>query len=163
MGGGKLTKQRACGSGGIYCEGFCTLPVAPIVPAPGLAPPALPKGSLSEASNADVLTFHMYRAQSETSYPPANVNAGNLAGVMWYLQHEVVSGAYGPGNKFGISRILRYTVKTKATQPLIAKSINFGVRVAFDSGNCTGPRCEFSWSHYGYNVGCNYLGDYPYP
>lgn len=82
---------------------------------------------------------------------------------MWYLQHEVVSGAYGFGNKFGITRILRMKVLTKAPQPLVDKGMNFGVRVAFDSANCTGPSCDFSWHNYGYNVGCNDLGDYPYP
>lgn len=82
---------------------------------------------------------------------------------MWYIQNEVVSGAYGKGNKFGISRIIRYKVQHKATQPLIEKGMHFGVRVAFDSGQCTGPKCKYSWSHFGYNVGCNKLGDYPFP
>jgi len=82
---------------------------------------------------------------------------------MWYIQNEVVSGAYGQGNKFGISRIVRYKVQTKATQPLLEQRMNFGVRVAFDAGECTGPSCELSWARYGYNVGCNNLGSYPYP
>eukprot|EP00442_Polarella_glacialis_P018729 CAMPEP_0115085886 /NCGR_PEP_ID=MMETSP0227-20121206/22222_1 /TAXON_ID=89957 /ORGANISM="Polarella glacialis, Strain CCMP 1383" /LENGTH=453 /DNA_ID=CAMNT_0002475169 /DNA_START=218 /DNA_END=1580 /DNA_ORIENTATION=- len=126
-------------------------------------PAAPPNPLLQLPSSADVLTFHMYRAQGPTAYPPENVNAGNLAGVMWYLQHEVVSGDYGEGNKFGITRILRLKLQTKAPQPLADKGMNFGVRVAFDSGRCTGPSCELSWNNYGYNVGCNNLGDYPYP
>lgn len=101
----------------------------------------------------------MYRAQGHSSYPPLNVNTGNLAGIMWYIQNEVVSGAYGSGNKFGIERIRRFKVSMKATQPLINAGMNFGVRVAFDFGNCTGPSCIWDWKHYGYNIGCNNLGE----
>ena len=36
-------------------------------------------------------------------------------------------------------------VHTKATQTLINKQMNFGLRVAFDYGNCTGPSCRFDW------------------
>ena len=132
--------------------------------------------------------------------------------VRWYIQNEVVSGAYGSGNKFGIERIRRFKaggggggfwslvvevvgfrglgrfayffsfgeVSMKATQPLmlglqglpkekqqcplpvrpqlewirrilghlhprINAGMNFGVRVAFDFGNCTGPSCIWDW------------------
>lgn len=142
--------------------------------------------------------------------------------VRWYIQNEVVSGAYGSGNKFGIERIRRFKacrkelvaelmfsrnafsqrklfcfialhqrkkgwnleqqlvffergvaanfispkkrcwlfgflvshfssffsilqVQVKATQTLINIQMNFGVRVAFDYGNCTGPDCKFDW------------------
>jgi len=119
--------------------------------------------SLYSPSGADLLTFHMYRAQGHSSYPPLNVNTGNLAGIMWYIQNEVVSGAYGSGNKFGIERVRRFKVSMKATQPLINAGMNFGVRVAFDFGNCTGPSCIYDWKHYGYNIGCNNLGSFPFP
>lgn len=119
--------------------------------------------SLHSPSSADLLTFHMYRAQGHSDYPPLNVNTGNLAGIMWYIQNEVVSGAYGSGNKFGIERIRRFKVMTKATQTLIDLKMNFGLRVAFDYGNCTGPTCRYDWENYGYNVGCNNLGSFPFP
>jgi len=109
------------------------------------------------------MTFYMYRSQNDANYSLANINTGNLAGIMWYIQNEVVSGAYGPGNKFGITRILRLKVQVRATQPLLDAGMSFGVRVAFDSGKCTGPKCDYDWSKYGYNVGCNNLGDYPFP
>ena len=32
----------------------------------------------------------------------------------WYIQNEVVSGAYGSGNKFGIERIRRFKVPEKS-------------------------------------------------
>lgn len=41
--------------------------------------------------------------------------------------------------------------------------MNFGIRVAFDSGKCTGPDCDMDWQDYGYNVGCNNLGEWPFP
>jgi len=119
--------------------------------------------SLNQPSDGDVLTFYMYRAMTNQDYELENINAANLEGAMWYLQHEVVSGAYGPGMKYGISRILRLKVKVKATQPLIDLGMNFGVRVAFDFAQCTGPSCDFNWRNFGYNVGCNKLGGYPYP
>jgi len=109
------------------------------------------------------MTFYMYRAQNAQNFPLSNINAANLAGTMWYLQNEVVSGVYGPGMKFGITRIIRFKVTMKATQPLLDKNMNFGVRVAFDSAQCTGPACAYDWQTYGYNVGCNKLGDWPFP
>lgn len=103
----------------------------------------------------------MYRAVNDNNYPPQNVNAANLAGVLWYLQHEVVTVT---PRKFGITRIVRMRVETKAPQPLLDKGMNFGVRFAFDSGMCTGPfDCNDAWGKYGYFVGCNNLGDFPYP
>lgn len=40
-------------------------------------------------------------------------------------------------------------VQTKAPQTLINIGMNFGVRVAFDYGNCTGPDCKFDWEPLG--------------
>lgn len=82
---------------------------------------------------------------------------------MWYIQNEVVSGKWGSTDRFGVSRILRMKVQTKATEPLHEKGMNFGPRVAFDKGMCTGPDCSNDWDNYGYNVGCNKLGDWPFP
>jgi len=134
-------------------------PSAPWTPTPS---PKLPE-SLLQPSDGPLMEFMMYRAQNDEDYPLENVNTANLPGVMWYLQNEVVSGVYGPGNKFGITRILRIKVQVRATQPLLDKGMNFGIRVAFDSGKCTGPDCAMDWKDYGYNVGCNKLGDWPFP
>ncbi|CAE8610519.1 unnamed protein product, partial [Polarella glacialis] len=65
---------------------------------------------------------------------------------------------------FGMSRVLRYKVHTRATQPLIDKGMNFGVRYAYDMGKCTGPGKYLDhWESYGMVVGCNALGSYPFP
>lgn len=143
---------------------------------------------LNTASIAPLLTFYAYRAVSGENYPQVNVNAGNLAGVMWYLHHEVVIQA---PRKFDIQRILRFKVSMRATQPLADLGMNFGSRLAFDRGQATGPfscgrnvasaevrpdfcgsqwasgllptQAPFEWSKYGYHVGCNKLGEWPFP
>lgn len=155
--------------------------------------------SLNEPSTAPLQTFFFYRAVSEEEYPPINVNVGSLAGVLWYLHHEVVLHA---PRKFNIKRILRYKVQMRATAPLLRLGMHFGVRLAFDKGQATGPyvcgrekagagfqpkfcgdangasnfdlkdhisadmkpyKDAFEWSAYGYHVGCNNLGEYPFP
>eukprot|EP00928_Gymnodinium_smaydae_P100171 TRINITY_DN9764_c0_g1_i1.p1 TRINITY_DN9764_c0_g1~~TRINITY_DN9764_c0_g1_i1.p1 ORF type:complete len:432 (-),score=49.28 TRINITY_DN9764_c0_g1_i1:136-1365(-) len=124
-------------------------------------PAKLPKPDYS-LPKAPVYEFYAYRAQSSKEYDLENVNMANIAGVMWYLHNEIV-----PDNcnrRFDIRRILRVKVKTTATPELWAKQMNFGVRYAFDSGKCTGPEhCEETWKRYGYVVGCNNLGEFPYP
>eukprot|EP00434_Breviolum_minutum_P012692 symbB.v1.2.011190.t1/scaffold714.1/size170141/7 len=177
-------------------------------PAPGIEVSVDVKGlpwtgiedSLNSPSNGPLLTFYMYRAVSDEVYPPLNVNMGSLAGVLWYLHHEVVIQA---PRKFAITRIMRYKVQMKATAPLLNLNMNFGVRLAFDKGQATGPfvcgrenitqkdgttagvkpkfcgedgafkaswlpnmkpyKSDFEYSAYGYNVGCNKLGEYPFP
>mmetsp|Transcript_53709 Transcript_53709/g.174674 ORF Transcript_53709/g.174674 Transcript_53709/m.174674 type:complete len:288 (-) Transcript_53709:299-1162(-) len=101
-------------------------------------------------------------AQGSASYPPKDVNAANLAGVMWYLQHEVM---ITDPPKFGITRILRYKVQMRAPAGLLKKGMNFGVRYAYDSQKCTGPgKCDDMYDKYGYFVGCNkFESMYPYP
>lgn len=81
---------------------------------------------------------------------------------MWYLQHEVVTK---DPPKYGISRILRYKVSTKAPEKLLSAGMNFGVRYAYDSQKCTGPgKCTDMYKKYGYFVGCNkFESMYPYP
>eukprot|EP00439_Symbiodinium_sp_Y106_P071356 s179_g12.t2 len=145
---------------------------------------------LFQPSDAPLYTFYMYRAVSDTVYPPMNVNTANLAGVLWYLHNEVVERS---PRKFGITKIIRLKVQTRATQPLWEKGMNFGVRFAFDAGQATGPfecgrdeygpkLCQgafnssfdvgmhngsvtqaFEWDTYGYFVGCNVLGHFPFP
>lgn len=142
-------------------------------------------------SSAPLHTFYMYRVTSDQSYPPINVNMGTLSGILWYLQHEVVIQY---PRKFGISKIMRFRVQTRATRPLFQRGMNFGARYAFDKGQATGPfvcgcnasnsrlelcadaldadrqprrttaiRGPLEWATYGYFVGCNKLGEFPYP
>eukprot|EP00931_Biecheleriopsis_adriatica_P072939 TRINITY_DN4731_c0_g1_i1.p1 TRINITY_DN4731_c0_g1~~TRINITY_DN4731_c0_g1_i1.p1 ORF type:complete len:585 (+),score=109.56 TRINITY_DN4731_c0_g1_i1:73-1827(+) len=155
--------------------------------------------SLNKPSSAPLLTFYVYRAVSNEVYPPLNTNVGSLAGVLWYLHHEVVVQA---PRKFNVERILRYKVQMRATEPLLRLGMNYGVRLAFDKGQATGPfvcgrnkagssyspkfcglanggktgfdfeaksvhmkpyKDIFEFSAYGYAVGCNNLGEYPFP
>lgn len=127
-------------------------PVAPLVPA------TFPH---SDSSEAPIYTLWMYRATNSENFGLGNSNTGNLAGVIWYLAHEVV---VTEPPKYGISRILRYKVQVKAPKRLHAAGMNFGVRYAYDHGLCTGPgECGRRYNEYGYFVGCNKLGDFPYP
>uniref|UniRef100_A0A7S0A5H6 Uncharacterized protein n=1 Tax=Pyrodinium bahamense TaxID=73915 RepID=A0A7S0A5H6_9DINO len=135
--------------------------------APSQVDPSQPAGdgyhpllkALALPSAAPILTFYMYRAMGDSDYPPENVNTASLGGVMWYLHNEVV--VVTP-RKFGITRIVRYKLQTKAPQPLLDAGMNFGVRYAFDSGRCTGPwNCQEQFNKYGFFVGCNYVSDFP--
>mmetsp|Transcript_68035 Transcript_68035/g.142064 ORF Transcript_68035/g.142064 Transcript_68035/m.142064 type:complete len:559 (+) Transcript_68035:133-1809(+) len=127
-----------------------------------------PSPATVNASEADVHSFYMYRATGQNSYPLKNVNTADLGGVMWYIHNEVVSCVYQDCDnvrRFGIDRIRRYKVQTKATQPLVDIGMNFGLRYAFDLGRCTGPWvCEDQFDKYGYFVGCNNLSSgFPFP
>mmetsp|Transcript_33724 Transcript_33724/g.61071 ORF Transcript_33724/g.61071 Transcript_33724/m.61071 type:complete len:579 (-) Transcript_33724:73-1809(-) len=167
---GTLAKETSCCDTGYSClkspvaaERVCAAVTSSTeVPRYGL------QLNLRSPSNAPLLTFYTYRAQGKTSYPPENVNMASLAGVMWYLNNEIVGRAdWGGKRKFDITRILRYKVQTRATQPLMELGMNFGARFAFDSGQCTGPfSCDEAWQNYGYFVGCNRMGPFkgfPFP
>lgn len=129
-------------------------------------------------STAPVNTFYMYRVQSVADYPLENVNTATIGGVLWYLQNEVIFtcnyGKWG-ARKFGITRIMRYKVSTKATAPMWEKGLNFGVKCSMDSGECTGPHQRTNtdgkgtgplsaaqWNQFGYFVGCSRLGEWPH-
>jgi len=115
--------------------------------------------ALSRPSDAPLLSFYVYRAMSDNSYPMENVNAASAGGVMWYLHNEVI--IFTP-RKFSISRIVRFKVEYRAPKPLYDKGMNFGVRYAYDSGKCTGPgNCGRDYDKYGYFVGCNNVFEYP--
>eukprot|EP00928_Gymnodinium_smaydae_P023997 TRINITY_DN19572_c0_g4_i1.p1 TRINITY_DN19572_c0_g4~~TRINITY_DN19572_c0_g4_i1.p1 ORF type:complete len:425 (-),score=34.41 TRINITY_DN19572_c0_g4_i1:114-1367(-) len=131
--------------------------------------------SLALPSSAPLLTFYVYRSQNAEDYPPLNANAASLAGVLWYLQNEVVNrcdsgrgaGEFGH-RRFKITRILRYKITMRAPEPLYRAGMNFGVRVAFDAGKNTGawyPNKDRAKAYdvFGYHVGCNSLGRGPYP
>lgn len=132
------------------------------------------------SSDAPVLDFYMYRATSDVvpKYAFGEINTGNMDGVMWYLMNEVVTNytaAVRCPRKFNISMIQRYRVHTKATAPLLADGMNFGVRWAYDRGQCTGrcfpgnqctcgQDCQEHFDRYGYFVGCNkFVDEYPFP
>lgn len=129
--------------------------------------------SLELPSTAPLLDFYMYRATGDDAYPPLDTNLASLGGLMWYLHNEVV--CHCP-RRNGVTVIKRYRVKTKATQVLYNKGMNFGVRHAFDEGKCTGPAwnaagqpseevtCDVdSWDKYGYTVGCNDANKQTFP
>jgi hypothetical protein len=118
-------------------------------------------------SKLPILTFYMYRAQGNGDYPWHSVNTGNLAGVMWYLHNEVVVET---PRKYGIERIIRMKFQTTSTRALSEMGLNFGVRFAYDTGMCTGAgpingyaSCRDIYARLGHFIGCNYLGDYPFP
>lgn len=160
--GGAGWSGPTCCEAGYYCDGSNCVKVSEklVVPKYGFS------DALRKKSEGKLFTFYVYRAQGETTYPPENVNVADLGGVMWYLHNEIVGRAdWGYKRKFDITRILRYKVQTRATQPLLDRGMNFGVRFAFDSGQCTGPfSCDEAWQNYGYFVGCNKLQTgFPFP
>lgn len=120
-----------------------------------------PSAELQKASKAPLFTFYVYRAESDDQDYVTNVNVANLPGVMWYLHNEVV---WQTPRKFNISRIYRHKIMTRGTQPLRDLGMNFGVRFAYDAAQCTGPwNCDLNFERYGYFVGCNNLGEFPFP
>ena len=122
-----------------------------------------PTAQLKAASDSSIHTFYMYRAVSLSGarYRSTNVNAGTLGGILWYLHNEVV---WKTPRKFDMALIKRLKVSMKATQPLLKKGMTFGVRYAFDRGQCTGPySCDKAFNEFGYFVGCNKLGNFPFP
>mmetsp|Transcript_143536 Transcript_143536/g.202958 ORF Transcript_143536/g.202958 Transcript_143536/m.202958 type:complete len:575 (-) Transcript_143536:50-1774(-) len=160
--GGAGYTGATCCEAGYYCDGAACSKVTEAVEVKqyGFS------DKLRKKSSGKLFTFYVYRAQGATTYPPENVNVADLAGVMWYLHNEIVGRAdWGYKRKFNITRIIRYKMQTKATQPLIDRGMNFGVRFAFDSGQCTGPfSCDEAWQNYGYFVGCNKLQQgFPFP
>jgi len=101
------------------------------------------------------MSFYMYRAQSDAEYPPENINAADLPGVMWYLHNEIVGST---PRKYGITRILRFKITMWNTRELFrATRSQFGPFVAFDSAKCTVPGCDNLWQKYGFVVGCQHL------
>mmetsp|Transcript_65363 Transcript_65363/g.158176 ORF Transcript_65363/g.158176 Transcript_65363/m.158176 type:complete len:218 (-) Transcript_65363:50-703(-) len=99
----------------------------------------------------------MYRAPDDDNYYLENVNTASLAGVMWYLEKEVVRG-YCPRH-YGITRILRLRV-TLRQHP--GSGRRFARFVAFDKGKCTTPGCVADFEAHGYAVGCQRQIGTPY-
>ncbi|CAJ1349480.1 unnamed protein product [Effrenium voratum] len=118
--------------------------------ASGLAQLAAAPASAAGAFR-DAKSFYMYRAQSDESYAFENVNAANLAGLMWYLEHEVVFPQCP--RHYNITRILRYNVTVKTPHHF---QHNFSRFFAFDKGMCTTPTCAEEYAKNGFTVGCQY-------
>jgi len=101
-------------------------------------------------------TFYLYRAQDDHNYGrDENVNAANLAGVLWYLHHEVVMTC---PRKFGITRLRRLLVTMRNTCDLYKDTKSqFGPYSAFDSGRCGVKGCEKAYEKYGNVIGCQHI------
>eukprot|EP00928_Gymnodinium_smaydae_P064155 TRINITY_DN47566_c0_g1_i1.p1 TRINITY_DN47566_c0_g1~~TRINITY_DN47566_c0_g1_i1.p1 ORF type:complete len:557 (-),score=96.86 TRINITY_DN47566_c0_g1_i1:94-1590(-) len=120
-------------------------------------------------SKAPSYEFYVYRAQTTESFSPAlsNVNAASLGAVVWYLHNEIVYKCPRRGTVFSkqdIVRIIRYKVTYKPTQPLYDRGISFGPFCAYDYASCTGPgnRHGEDWARFGFNMGCEYVGNWPH-
>lgn len=145
------------------------IPEPPVVPPYTEPPPVVPPYTPAPKPEplGPLLTFEVYRAQSDSEYQLQDTNAANLAGILWYLQHEVVAKV--PNTSAGQSilgnlKIVRYNVKYRPPGTLAQAGMNFGVRFAYSNGQCTGPgNCDKKYMQYGNFVGCNNLGEYPYP
>mmetsp|Transcript_24126 Transcript_24126/g.68299 ORF Transcript_24126/g.68299 Transcript_24126/m.68299 type:complete len:422 (+) Transcript_24126:2-1267(+) len=135
---------------------LCTEPSPAPAPVP-VHPPSPPPDSLFKPSTAPLQTFYIYRVQDDETYPQPNHDMLNLAGGMWYLHNEVVwheNGRSGTYFSHPVSRIIKFKIQTRATQPLWDMGMNFGVFNAFDSGQCTGPfQCD-NFEKAGFVVGC---------
>jgi len=101
-------------------------------------------------------SFYLYRAQDNQHFgKDENINAANLAGVLWYLHHEVVMEC---PRKFGITRIRRLLVTMRNTCDLYKdRKSQFGPYSAFDSGRCGVKGCEKNYEKYGNVIGCQHI------
>jgi len=124
------------------------------------------KASLMKPSSAPLLDFYLYRVQSNETYDPMDQDLANVGGALWYLHNEIVwhkhmqrSGTYFSNTK---TRVEKFRIKTRATEPLYQLGMNFGVVNTFDSTKCTGPFDCYNFKNYGYTVGCeNWEKDSP--
>jgi len=113
--------------------------------------------SKTSTTTSEAMSFYMYRAQDDQNYLLENVNTATLAGVMWYLEKEVVRG-YCPRH-YNITRILRIRVTVQQPPGL---QHNFSRFVAFDKAKCTTPGCDAYFQQHGYSVGCQRQLGTPY-
>jgi hypothetical protein len=145
--------------------------------APAPVPPPADKADIPEGGSE----FYMYRATSFTGFDKnrlGDVNTGNLEGVMWYLEHEVVT-MYANGvrcpRKYGITTLHRFKVRYLATPELRKEGMHMGVRFTYDNASCMGrcfggnkctgeDDCVEHFGKYGHVIGCNNFRDYrPFP
>ena len=122
-----------------------------------------PAGSKWDGStctqSTDEMFFYMYRAQSDHNYVMSNVDMADLAGVMYYLHHEIVKINATHMRMNGITRILRFLVTIRPSEELARQRRTFMPFVAFDFGKCSVPGCNKLWDHYGFAVGCQQQGE----
>jgi len=103
------------------------------------------------------MSFYVYRAQSNASYPLENVNVADLAGVLWYIHNEVVTST---PRKYHIDRIKRFRISVRNTREFWnVHRRQFGPFLAFDAAKCTTvsegrSTCEECYNQYGFIVGC---------
>jgi hypothetical protein len=99
----------------------------------------------------------MDRAMGDVvNYSLANINAADLAGVMWYLHNEIVPSV-GINRKYNITRIWRFKITMKTTWEFFnVHRRQFGGFVAFDNGRCTVPHSDKIWNHFGFIPGCQF-------
>jgi len=101
------------------------------------------------------VTFYVYRAQSVANYPLENVDAADLAGVLWYLHHEVIPAT---PRKYHIDRIRRHKIRYKPTQEFWnVHHASFGPFFAYDGGRCTTPEGGKLYHQYGFLIGCQFV------
>jgi hypothetical protein len=100
-------------------------------------------------------TFYLYRASGPQTFKDENINAANLAGVLWYLHHEVVMVC---PRKFGITHLRRLKVTMRNTCDLFNETrTQFGPYSAFDSGRCGVEECVDNIKQFGSVVGCQHI------
>lgn len=121
-------------------------------------------------AQAPLLTFYAYRGMNDDQYELESIDAANLAGELYYLNHEVVSASCP--RHYGITRIVRLKVTMRPTLEVYnSGSLHplFVGFVTFDFGACSGPDgCSETWGRYGFNPGCQPTtwsdsGDFRYP
>lgn len=126
----------------------------PPTPSPTLSPTPLPTTPPTTTTSYEpaLTSFYVYRAQDYSSYANENINVADLAGVLYYLQNEVVRTC---PRKFNITRIRRLKMTLDHNQ--------LGAFVAFDSAKCTVGHCDGILEASRYAVGCqttpSYAGD----
>lgn len=115
------------------------------------------------------MTFYMYRAQSDDEYDLQSINTANLAGVLYYLHHEVV---YLEERHYNVTRILRLKVTMKTTQQVFdsdpLRPRQFIGFMALDYCFCPLEACGPVWEAFGYAPGIQRVtstseGEYRYP
>merc|ERR1712032_18743 len=124
-------------------------------------------GGCKTPPGPQLMTFYMYRSQSDQDFDLENINAANLAGELYYLHHEVVTWCPRHHN---ITRILRLKVTMKTTQAIfqygVMRSSQFMPFMAINFCQCAG--CNKFWDKWGYAPGCQHVtwpdvGSHYYP